>query len=279
MKSAQKTRPMSDASGKGSSSIRFRLPGLTTLFNRRWWWTTLLVLLSVAVFARLGFWQLDRRDQRRAQNAAIVEQLAQPPISLNDDTLPSEVAGLKNHKAVAQGVYDLSRQVALTQQNWASTPGFHLITPLVLDDGVRPRNERRTAVLVDRGWLPAEQLGQEQWSQYAVEGPLTVTGYIKLSQTAGNAETVAEIQPQWYRVDVAAIGSQLPYELLPVFLHEAPPPEGNAQLPFRSELDADLSEGNHFSYVIQWFIFATIAGVGYIYYVGKRTSEEQDGGQ
>jgi cytochrome oxidase assembly protein ShyY1 len=71
-------------------------------------------------------------------------------------------------------------------------------------------------------------------------------------------------------VDVAAIEAQLPYELLPVYLQEVPSGDGSAELPFTTELDRDLSEGNHFSYAMQWFIFAAILAVGYVYFVGKR---------
>ena len=263
------------------NSARFRLPSVMTFFNRRWWWITLLMVAGFAVLVRLGFWQLDRLGQRRAYNAAVLDQLAQPPVSLNARPLPAEPADLENRQAVAQGKYDLSRQLALTHQNWLDSPGFHLIAPLVLDQGQQSEDGRPTAVLVDRGWLPAAQLQQENWSQYDVTEPVAVTGYIQLSQTVPNAEVLGEstgaLQSEWYRVDVAAIEAQLPYRLLPVYLQEAPSLEGNIKLPFQSELDADLSEGNHFSYAIQWFIFATILAVGYVYLVGKKAGERAGG--
>jgi surfeit locus 1 family protein len=276
---------------EASTSSHFRFPAAATFFNRRWWWTTLLVLAGIALLVRLGFWQLDRREQRRARNADIIAQLALAPVSLSDEELPADLSDLKNRSATARGEYDFSRQVALTNQNWSSTPGFHLITPLVLEDGSgagaqSPEHsgegdQRLKAVLVDRGWLPAAQLEQVNWSSYDVAGPVEVTGYIQLSQTPKNADSVgpapSEALSEWYRVDVAAIGTQLPYELLPVYLQGAPPVNGSTELPFRSELDNDLSEGNHLSYAIQWFIFAAILGMGYVYFVGKKTDDPQVG--
>lgn len=294
----QTAHPTMEVSAEASTSSRFRVPAVTTFFSRRWWWTTLLVLVGIAVLVRLGFWQLDRLEQRRAHNAGVRAQLAQSPLAVNGDALPAALEELKNRRAVAQGEYDLSRQVALTHQNWVSTPGFRLITPLVLADGARSGDLRSTsddarllagrplAVLVDRGWLPAAQLEQENWSQYDITGPVAVSGYIKLSQTAPNPknslntegldEAATELQPEWYRVDIPAIEAQMPYELLPVYLQQAPSPKGNSELPFRSELDADLSEGNHLSYAIQWFIFAAILAVGYVYFVGRKTGERAD---
>jgi surfeit locus 1 family protein len=72
-------------------------------------------------------------------------------------------------------------------------------------------------------------------------------------------------------VDVAAIEAQLPYALLPIYLQQVPPTDGNDSLPFQGELEPDLSDGPHLSYAIQWFIFAAILGVGYVYFVDNRT--------
>jgi surfeit locus 1 family protein len=258
---------------KVSPASRFRWPAVTTFFNRQWWWTTLLVLAAMGVLVRLGIWQLDRREQRRVYNAQIIQQLALPPLSLNDEVLPADLTELRNRQATVRGEYDFSGQVALTQQHWNDSPGFHLITPLVIQDEARARSgdQRAAAVLVDRGWLPAGELAPENWSQYDVPGPVDVTGYIKLSQTVdGAAQASVAPQAEWYRVDVEAIQAQMPYELLPIYLQQVPPVEGSTALPFRGELEPDLSEGPHLSYAIQWFIFTTILGVGYVYFVGKK---------
>jgi surfeit locus 1 family protein len=259
------------------SPTRFHLPNVTTFFARQWWWSTLLVLVGVAVLARLGTWQLDRLEQRRTYNSGIIERLALPPLDLTTSSLPADTADLKNRQAIVRGKYDVSRQVALTQQNWMDSPGFHLITPLVFENGILSEGGRPAAILVDRGWLPAAELTAQNWSEFDISESITVTGYIKLSQTRPGSDSISQAanapQTEWYRVDVAAIGAQLPYELLPIYLQEAPHPEGKTDLPLRSALDSDLSEGNHLSYAIQWFIFATILGGGYIYYVGTRTHE------
>jgi surfeit locus 1 family protein len=248
----------------------FRLPNVLTFFNRKWWWTTLLVLIGIAVLARLGIWQLDRLEQRRAHNAEVGTQLAQPPLDLVRVTLPDDLTVLRGRQATVRGEYDLSRQIALTQQNWNNSPGFHLIAPLVIEG-------TGEAVLVDRGWLPTAQLNADNWTAYDVEGPVSVMGYIQLSQGLDNAAsgggTEAKPRWEWYRLDIDAIGEQMPYALSPVYLQQVPPAEGNTSLPFRARLDADLSEGNHLSYAIQWFIFAAILAAGYVYFVGKRTEE------
>jgi surfeit locus 1 family protein len=244
------------------------LPLFKALFNRRWWWSTLLVLLGMAVLVRLGFWQLDRLAQRRAHNAEIAQQLALPPLSLTGAVLPDDLSSIKYRHVSARGVFDFSHQIGLKLQNWMGTPGIHLITPLVIEGSPQ-------AVLVDRGWIPIDQAAAENWSQFDEVGPVTVTGFTKLSQPlparTGNAAQATSVEPQleWYRVDIRAIQAQMPYKLLPIYVLQSPTGDANANLPYRVEPEFDLSDGPHLGYAIQWYIFSLILGTMYVYYVSK----------
>ena len=56
----------------------------------------------------------------------------------------------------------------------------------------------------------------------------------------------------------------MPYELLPAFVLQLPDANQNmSDYPLRTNPVA-LDEGSHFSYAIQWFMFAAILGFGYI---------------
>ncbi|MEZ4620846.1 MAG: SURF1 family cytochrome oxidase biogenesis protein [Caldilineaceae bacterium] len=81
------------------------------------------------------------------------------------------------------------------------------------------------------------------------------------------AKPPTEPQIDWFRIDIDAIQQQLPYELLPVFVTQLPEPgRGYDALPAR-EIPFEITEGNHFSYALQWFTFALILGFGYIQYM------------
>lgn len=251
---------------------------LKTFFGRKYILMTLLVLAAMAVMARLGVWQLDRREQRLARNADLVAKLNAAPLSLNEAAaasqwpLPTDRSAVRNLRASATGEFDFARQVLLVQQNFQDQPGGHLVTPLVLDGGDK-------ALLVDRGWIPAADIESGRWQQYADEsGPQTVIGFVQPSQILfGKAAEKAAQQvgpqgptSQWYRIDVAALQRQMPYQLLPVFLLQSPGPEGNTTLPYRIEPDVDLSEGPHLGYALQWFAFALVAGGVYVGVVHSR---------
>ncbi|MCB9423321.1 MAG: SURF1 family protein [Ardenticatenaceae bacterium] len=233
------------------------------LVSRQWLLPTLAVIAGMIFLARLGFWQLDRLDQRREKNAALIAALESAPVDLNETALPDDLNSLKDRDAVARGAFDFAYQGIVKLQIFQGQPGVDLVAPLVLADG-------ETAVLVDRGWVPEV----DNYTVYNEPGEQTISGYIALTQTLNRAgASSAADNLEWYRVDIAAIQTQMPYKLLPVYIKQAPG-EDNQQPPLRSEREVDLSEGPHLGYAIQWFLFSTILGVMYIALVNKELGKK-----
>ncbi|MER2598019.1 MAG: SURF1 family protein [Caldilineales bacterium] len=254
---------------------------LRTLFSRRFLFATLLVLAAMAVMIRLGVWQLERREQRLARNADLTAKLAAAPLSLNAvalyrQPLPDTRATVRNVPAEATGEFDFAGEMLLVQQPYNGQPGAHWIVPLRLSDSNK-------AVLVDRGWLPFDDVASGRWQQYPRgQAPVTVRGVLQPSQLlpgttetppAGRGERPAQPQIEWYRVDIAAMQSQLPYPLLPVYLLAGADDAVNRQPPVAIEPEVDLSEGPHLGYALQWFAFAATAGVVYVAAVRKRSAQ------
>ena len=103
-------------------------------------------------------------------------------------------------------------------------------------------------------------------------------GLIQESQLLPSGEAPpppAEAQTEWFLLNIDAIQPQMPYELMPVFVLQLPE-EGRSpgQYPVRDEPLA-LDEGNHFSYAIQWFMFAAILGVGYLFLIQQQEARSQ----
>lgn len=255
---------------KTALSAREIVKTLALLFGRRWWWKTLLVLLAMGVMTSLGFWQLDRLDQRRAYNQQRQAALTAPPIDLSVAPLPQEE--IRDRQATAQGEFDYARQLAIRNQSYAGQPGYHLVTPLLIAGSDK-------AVLVNRGWIPVGEADPANWRGLDEQHSGPLYGILQLTRRRPDG-TVSAI-PQdtvtgWYRLDIEAIGQTLPYPLLPFVLQLTP---GNGKpldvdrpraagysehLPHRIEPDISFSEGNHLSYALQWFGFAITAAVVYI---------------
>lgn len=253
---------------------------LTKLFSRRWWLATLLVIAGVAFLIRLGFWQLDRLEQRRDFNATVASRWQQEPFDLVTEGLPGDLADLEYRRIEIDGTFDYDNQILLKERPRDGAPGMVVVTPLVLEDG--------RAILVARGWVPYHLSAPEHWPELEESSDKPVIGLIQESQLlpSGASPAVPDApQTEWFLLNIDAVQPQMPYELYPVFVLQLPDAEGpNTQYPIRDE-PIRLDEGNHFSYAIQWFMFAGILGVGYIllirYQEARRlrlASEGENGG-
>lgn len=242
------------------------------LVGRRWWWVTLLVIALMILLARLGFWQLDRLEQRRAANAQLLAAIESAPIELNFTSgsylglAPREVpTDLANRDVVVVGEFDYANQRILKLQSWNGRAGVHLITPLVLEGS-------DVAVLVNRGWIPdAEYASGNAFAN--VTGKQTVQGYVALTETisrqTADAVVPVNIGAELFRVDIAAIEPELPYQLLPFYVRQSLPDVASTDLPIPVPKEVDLSEGPHLDYALQWFIFSIGLGIAYVIYVHR----------
>lgn len=235
---------------------------LNQLFRGWRLWQTLAVVLIALLFVRLGIWQLDRLSQRRAINAAIQSRMAEQPAPLTPEL--AQASGQEYRRVVLRGVFDPAQEVVLRNRTLDGAPGVHVLTPLrFAGPGGAP-----LAVLVDRGWLPLSRAGAEQRQAYAPPaGQVELLGQIRRSQEnfgGPDDPPLSAERPRldaWFHVDIPRISQQTGYALLPVFVEQLAAP-GDPELPKPDPL-ADLGEGPHLGYAIQWFAFAVIALVGY----------------
>lgn len=240
---------------------------LRKMFSMKWLITTLLVFAGTAVCIRLGIWQLDRLEQRRAFNQQVETMRAATPLDLNSST-PEDITSMEWRAVTVTGEYDFENQVALRNQYNDGVYGFHLITPLQYNGGV---------VLVNRGWIPAESDSAPQdWRAFDEAGEVTVTGQIRLGQGKPAFGGVADALPMdgtrlevWNNLDVEKMSPQMPYPILEVFIQpNAEAEDAVAPIPYQPIIE--LTEGSHFGYALQWFTFATILFVGYPFYLRKQ---------
>lgn len=243
---------------------------LRKMVSRRWLLTTLLVLAGMGVCIRLGIWQLDRLEQRRAWNARVLAQVDQPQLELSGATLELDLANMEYRPVQATGEYDFSQQVALRNQYHDNQWGVHLITPLRLAGSSQ-------LILVDRGWIPAEAFNSGDWSAYDEPGTVEVSGVLRAPQTKADFGTRSDPTPApgvaplaaWNFVNIPAIDQQIEGELLPAYIQQAPDPAWTG-LPYRSQPELEISEGPHMGYALQWFTFAAILGLGYPFFIKRQ---------
>jgi len=233
------------------------------MFSRSWILATLLVFAGTAFCIRMGIWQLDRLEQRRAFNSQVESMRAMEMLDLNQ-TVPADISAMEWRAVTVTGEYDFENQVTLRNQFNKAEYGYHLITPLRFSGGV---------VLVNRGFIPADgNAAPADWRKYDEAGVVTLTGQIRLGQQKPAFGGVADAEGKldvWNNLDVNRIVAQSPYPMLNVFVQpNENPNDSTPPIPFQPEIE--LTEGPHFGYALQWFSFATILFFGYPFYLRKQ---------
>lgn len=240
---------------------------LQALRQPKWILGTVVVVALAAVFIRLGFWQLDRLDQRQTHNAVVEERLSAEPAPLGTLTQGADdhPESVQYRRVVVTGEFDSSEEVLIRSQVELGQAGFHVITPLELNDG--------SAVLVNRGWVPLS-MDTPPVAAAPAPGTQAVEGWIQGTQ---NRPSFGPEDPPGHlevfnRVDVARIADQLPYGVTMPFYVVAMGEEG-ADLPVPVEPPNFSEEGPHLGYAIQWFGFALVGLVGF-YFLMRRKGDQ-----
>ncbi len=113
------------------------------------WKITILVALFLPALTYLGFWQLDRAEQKEKLLAFYEQQseLAHSPLAELD-----EVSKTKYRNVKVIGNYDIDHYWLLDNQPRQGKPGYEVIMPFRLNDTAG--NER--TLMVNRRWIKAE---------------------------------------------------------------------------------------------------------------------------
>jgi surfeit locus 1 family protein len=215
----------------------------------------LAILVVAAVCVRLGFWQLDRRDQRMERNAAVAERMAAAPARIA--STPTDTAGLLHRSATAHGTYDHARTVVLGGRSHRGVPGVYVLTPLHLEGG---------AILINRGWIPSPDAATIDLAGVSRPAQAEVAGVLIPFPDVPPTATGDTFRTRWFRLDGEAIRAQYPYGVAPLYLQETGPrtvvaPAAGTLDPIPLDPPA-LDAGPHLSYAVQWFSFAAIFLIG-----------------
>jgi cytochrome oxidase assembly protein ShyY1 len=225
-------------------------------FRGRWLVGHFVVLLLAGLFVLAGFWQLDRLHQVREQNALVRARRSMPVADLGTLVHASDPTGAaaEQRRVTVSGTFDAAHQ-AFEFNELNGQPGVDLLTPLITADGA--------AVVVDRGWVPAEPPQQAVPPEAAPPGEqVRVVGYALPGGRGGTVGTTGALI-QLTQINLDLFQGRVPYDLYPVFVRlVSQDPTQAAGLPRPIPVPA-LDEGPHLSYAVQWFTFTAIGLIGW----------------
>lgn len=248
---------------------------LKVLFSKRMMAFHVMVLVLVPAFIWLGFWQLDRAEQRGTAVNLQRDNVAAEAVPIDElASVGSDVAPGDRWRTVeAAGDWDQENEVLLRNRDGSQGVGFHVLTPLVTEDG--------TAVLVNRGWIERGENAQDTPDVPPVpEGTVEVTGRLQFGETEentglSNPDDMPEGQIMF--VDVDMLAEELPYPIYGGYVEltaQDPVPDPAPERVALHEEDTGMSA----SYAVQWWVFTIVAIVGWIVLIRRELRDAAEGG-
>jgi cytochrome oxidase assembly protein ShyY1 len=225
------------------------------LLRPKWIAFHLLVVVGIVTMINLGFWQLRRLDDRQAFNAVIEERYDEPAEVIDEVLTPgTDPDDVEWRPVTTSGRYLDDQGILVVNRSQNGRAGVNAVVPLQLADG--------RVLLVNRGFVPLTfDVPSTPTSDVEVTGRLRASQERRLGQLSDPAAgELREVQ----RLDLDRLTDQFDAPLVPMYvdLIASTPRESG---PFPEPVIApDLSEGNHLSYAVQWFIFAIAVGVGWV---------------
>lgn len=231
------------------------------LIRPKWLLAHLLFVLMIIVMINLGFWQLRRLHEKQDFNRNVrakSELTAAPWADLL--AVGADTAALEYRTVEVIGTYVADRQyersVIRDDQH-----GFDVINALALADG--------TAVVVDRGWMPAgAPLPAPPAGEVRLTGRLRESADHGTGQTSAPGTNPAEI----FRIDTTTIAEETGLAPAPMYIDLLTSAPADAPLletvPF-----PDLGEGPHLGYAVQWFLFSVATLAGWALAIARKVGE------
>lgn len=212
----------------------------------------LCIFLSCGMFISLGFWQLDRAAEKRAQAQAwqaAVEAEPVPYASLLVSEAEDAELVANNRRVALQGSFQNDISFLVLYQFFQGRPGYELVTP------VRPAGGG-DLVLVSRGWIAPNDSGGRP-DVPVVDGQQSMVARLYLPETdIPPGEVTDDSWPvRMPRMNVAQASALLGE---PVYPHVLRLESGQPGVQGRHWAQPDFSTRSHYAYTAQWFGLALL---------------------
>lgn len=222
-------------------------------------WITLATAAGMALTASLGRWQLHRAAEKEARAAEISARSELPVLdarSITANAAPPD-ASLMYRRVEARGRWLTRYTVALDNRPMHGQPGFYIVTPLQLEDGMG-------VILVQRGWVPRNFEDRTRLPGYTTpDGVVSVQG--RLAPSPARLYELGTGQGGLIRqnLDIAQFRLETGLPLADGVLEQTTSVPDGLQ---RDWPAIDLGVERHYGYAFQWFGLCALMAILYVWY-------------
>ena len=227
-----------------------------------------LYLLLLILLISLGFWQLGRADEKRL---LIKQQQSRlnTILELNGQTEDNSQL-LRYRQIVASGYYETDKQFLIDNQIVGGKAGYFVMTPFILQGSTK-------AVLVNRGWLPANP-DRNILPDITVDGEqITLQGRVNTFPSVGIKLEGAEIPTEGWPsvvqlVESNVLAKKLGKDLFSFQVELAP--ESAAGYTRNWQENSFMPPEKHIAYATQWFGLAITLTVLFFWYSSTKRVDD-----
>lgn len=214
-------------------------------------------LITMAVTASLGFWQLSRAAEKQALEDLIDQRSGMAPWTGRDLQQVDAVHEGMHRAARLTGEWQPQATVFLDNRPMNGRSGFIVVTPLLLQG-------QSQAILVQRGWVPRNFTDRTSVPPIATpSGQVTIEG--RLAPPPSHLFELGQAEPGPIRqnIDLPAFAQETKLHLVNASLLQTAPPA--------SEFERDwprFAAGvqKHQGYAFQWFAMCATAALLYVWF-------------
>ncbi len=216
----------------------------------------LAVLTAVALMGGLGIWQLQRLGEKEALLAEIAQQGAKPPAPLPQPNAELTANGFR--KFAVTGTFLHEYEIHLAARYFRGALGYHILTPLRLDDG--------RLLLVNRGWVPAAKKESVNRPETLIPGPQSLVVMLRTDRDHTPFTPDHDIKDNiWFWRDIPEIRKRTGLDLLPVSADVVAPAIDRTVLPIAGDGSFDL-RNDHLGYAITWFLVGLSGAIVFFFF-------------
>lgn len=224
------------------------------------WRITFLSVLFFPLLLSLGFWQIDRAQQKQNILDDWHKQQQLPPLDLNSMAWPIDFHSTVKRKIKAKGRFQEKKYWLLEAKLYRGKVGYHVVMPFIIDvvdtlDGNDTNTER--VILINRGWV-AGSAYREELPEFATPVQrIEVIGNLIKPTTSSFVDEVGGDRAIWpYRllqIDIPMMSKQSGFQLAPLIIQIDP--DNMAALAV-SWPKINVTPAKHTGYAVQWFAMA-----------------------
>lgn len=225
----------------------------------------ILIICIIPLLLRLGFWQLDRAEEKkilkeRYQLKSQLEPRFIDEVSLSED--------LSYTPVLIEGFFDNSRIIFLDNRINNGEVGYDVILPLTTNQGM--------TVLVNRGWVQGSRKRNELPIIESIESRVILKGNIHIP--LGKPVLLDEdkwsnrwpLVVQW--IDIKRIENALETQVFPYVVRLKPESDWSF---IANWTPVNTSPQKHLGYAAQWFFMALALVIFWIYSSLERTDNKE----